>query len=170
MSVDRITILSPDRRYRYTLWREWGIGTLPLLNHQESADSYCNFICLNPSTADETKDDPTIRRCVGFAKQWGYGAFVMTNLFAWRETSPKLMKKTAFPIGDDNDMWLLRIASGASKIITAWGKDGEYLNRGAIVRAMLKQNGLHPCHLGVCQNGEPKHPLYLSKNLSPITI
>ncbi len=159
MTGNRETTFSPDRKYRYTLWREWS----ELLGE----DQICNFICLNPSTADETKDDPTIRRCIDFSKRWGYTAFVMTNLFAWRDTSPTEMMKQAKPIGAENDDWIHGVASYASRVVIAWGKDGGHMGRGPIVRRMLQESGIRLHHLGRCQNGEPKHPLYLPKITMP---
>ncbi len=165
----RVTIFSPDRKYRYTLWREWDrdlLGIQPMYIWERGFE-YVQFIGLNPSTADETKDDPTIRRCVGYAKAWGYGALVMTNLFAWRETSPTLMMKQPQPVGPENDFHLLSVAVKAGCVVIAWGKDGDYLGRGGKVRRMLKDNGVRFDCLGRCQNGEPKHPLYLPKDLTP---
>jgi hypothetical protein len=89
--IDKTTIFSADRRYRYTLWRDWskdllcGMDSRPRLAGDQTPNQFVQFIGLNPSTADEKQDDPTIRRCIGFAKAWGYGAMCMTNIFAWRE-------------------------------------------------------------------------------------
>jgi hypothetical protein len=79
------------------------------------------FVGLNPSTADETSDDPTIRRCIAFAKSWGYSALCMTNLFAYRATDPKIMKKAQYPVGPDNDDYLKMLSAGAGVVIAAWG-------------------------------------------------
>ena len=94
MSIDRKTRFSPCRRYRYTLWRDWN----PLLPD----NVYAMFIGLNPSTADETNDDPTIRRCINFAKSWGCDSFCMTNIFAFRATDPKVMIAEPEPVGIDH--------------------------------------------------------------------
>ena len=123
------TIFSPCRTYRYALWREW-IG----------GDGYVMFIGLNPSTADETQDDPTIRRCIAFAKAWGYGGLSMTNLFAFRATDPKKMKAVADPIGPENDAHLLRLARDAGVIVAAWGANGTHRGRDADVRELLKDH------------------------------
>lgn len=153
--MKRETIFSPDRVYRYTLWREWD----ELLNQ-----SYCMFIGLNPSTADEVNDDPTIRRCIQFAKDWGYGAMCMTNAFAFRETNPKLMMKHPAPVGPDNDLWLSKIAQDAGVVVAAWGCDGAHKERDKQVRALIPQL---KC-LKTTKGGHPNHPLYLPKNLTPI--
>lgn len=134
------------RRYRYELWRRWAPGP------------YAMFIGLNPSTADETQDDPTIRRCIGFAKAWGFSALCMTNLFAFRATKPEVMKAEAFPIGGhENDLALRSLADSAGVVVAAWGVHGVHLDRAADVMKMIP--GLH-C-LGLSQKGHPRHPLYL---------
>lgn len=148
----RETIFSPDRVYRYTLWREWGDGP------------YAMFIGLNPSTADETKDDPTIRRCIGFAKDWGYGSLCMTNLFAFRATDPKVMMAADDPVGADNDTHLSQCAATAGVVVAAWGSHGTHSGRHRAVKTMLPN--LH--YLRLTQDGHPGHPLYLPKTLVPI--
>ncbi|TAM23399.1 MAG: DUF1643 domain-containing protein [Nevskiaceae bacterium] len=151
--MDRTTIFSPDRLYRYTLWREWLGG-----------EGYCMFIGLNPSTADEVQDDPTIRRCIGFAKSWGYGALCMTNAFAYRATDPKVMKAQAEPVGPDNDSHLQRVAAEAGVIVAAWGVHGSHRNRCFEIPRLIPN--LH-C-LARTQLGDPKHPLYLRADLRPV--
>lgn len=146
-------IFSPCRKYRYALWREWD-----MLN-----SSYAMFIGLNPSTADETQDDPTIRRCVDYAKRWGYGALCMTNLFAWRDTKPVDMMKEENPIGDDNDKWIHTLAAHANIVIASWGKHGCHLDRATEVRMLV--TSLNYLHLN--QDGSPAHPLYLKSSLTP---
>jgi len=97
------TIFSSCRMYRYVLWRRWN----------SSDPKYVMFIGLNPSTADEVNDDPTVRRFVGYAKQWGYNAVCVTNLFAYRATRPAQLKAQPEPIGSENDTWLVQLASAA---------------------------------------------------------
>jgi len=140
---------SPCRLFRYTLWRTW-----------DKQKPYVMFIGLNPSTADESKDDPTIRRCMGFAKAWGFGGLCMTNLFAYRATDPNKMKAWPDPIGLHNDAWLIRVATDAGLVVAAWGNHGNHLSRAADVRRLI--DGM--CCLGTTKQGEPKHPLYLSSN------
>ena len=139
----------PNKEYRYTLWRVW-----------EDNRGYVQFIGLNPSTADETLDDPTIRRCVGFAKVWGYGAICMTNIFAFRATQPPDMFVATDPIGPENDFWLSRTAREASLIVAAWGIHGKYLDRNKDVMALIP--GMK-C-LRFTKGGYPQHPLYIPKN------
>lgn len=153
--MTRSTIFSPCRTWRYTLWREW-IG----------GNGYAMFIGLNPSTADEVQDDPTIRRCIAFSKAWGYSAYCMTNLFAFRATDPRVMKAHPDPIGADNDAHLQRCAGSAGIVIAAWGNHGTHMGRAHAVRALLPR--LH-C-LKVTKAGEPQHPLYLPAWLNPIPL
>lgn len=122
------------------------------------------FIGLNPSTADEVNDDPTIRRCIAFAKSWGYGSLCMTNLFAFQATKPDDMKAAADPVGPDNDRHLIELARGAGVVIAAWGANGTHLGRNVIVRSMIPN--LH-C-LKKTSAGHPGHPLYLRADLKPI--
>jgi hypothetical protein len=145
-------LLSPCRTYRYDLWRTW-IG----------GDGYAMFVGLNPSTADETQDDPTIRRCVAFAKAWGYAGLCMTNLFAFRATDPQEMKRAADPVGWENNIILSDRASGAGVVVAAWGAHGTHRCRDATVRRMLP--ALH--YLRLTKDGHPGHPLYLPKTLVP---
>lgn len=161
------TIFSPCRKYRYTLWREW--DEVPLWSAANGrANHYVQFIGLNPSTADETQDDPTIRRCIGFAKAWGYGALCMTNLFAWRDTDPKAMKKAGDSVaGIDNQHHLLQCASNAGIVIAAWGRDGAHLNQDLNVRQYMDSINIPLHHPGLNSDGTPKHPLYLKKTTKP---
>lgn len=122
------------------------------------------FIGLNPSTADEKNDDPTIRRCIGFAQNWGFDALCMTNLFAFRATNPGDMLSQADPIGEDNNKTLCDLAKDASLIVAAWGTNGSYLGRDAYVKGMIP--GLH-C-LQLTKEGHPGHPLYLPRTVKPI--
>ena len=131
------------------------------------ANDYVMFIGLNPSTADETLDDPTIRRCIGFSKAWGYGALCMTNLFAWRDTDPKAMKRAPLPVGQDNLRHLKECAAGAGLVIAAWGKDGKFACQDDLVRKELYLNNIRLHHLGLNDDGTPKHPLYLKGSTLP---
>jgi hypothetical protein len=150
-SMQRSATLSPCRAYRYALWRQWGRGP------------YAMFIGLNPSTADETNDDPTIRRCVTFAKAWGYEALCMANLFAFRATQPADMKKAPSPVGWENDLWLQRLAADAGVVVAAWGAHGTFQGRDQSVRLLVPN--LH--YLRLTKDGHPGHPLYLPADLKP---
>lgn len=122
------------------------------------------FIGLNPSTADETEDDPTIRRCIAFAKGWGYDSLCMTNLFAFRSTDPSVMLAEPDPIGLENDAHLLEMARGAGIVVAAWGTPGGHLGRDTAVRQLIPN--LH--YMRLTKDGHPGHPLYLPGDLVPI--
>ncbi len=145
-------IFSPCRRYRYVLWRRW-------------CDTGPNvfFIGLNPSTADECQNDPTIRRCLGFARRWQYGSMCVANLFAYCATKPDDLKRAADPTGPENRAWLTALASNADLVIACWGNMGVYQNRSSEVQRML---GVVHC-LRLNGSGEPAHPLYLKSDLKP---
>lgn len=149
--AERSAVLSPCRTYRYALWRRWGPG------------NYAMFIGLNPSTADETRDDPTIRRCVSFARSWGFDALCMTNLFAYRATKPRDMLEAADPVGPENDFALAAMSITAGVVVAAWGAHGVFAGRAAVVRRQVAN--LH--YLRLTKDGHPGHPLYLPANLKP---
>lgn len=142
---------SACRRFRYSLWRTWGEGPTVM------------FVGLNPSTADALLDDPTIRRCMNFARGWGYSGMVMTNLFAWRATNPRDMLAAEDPIGAGNDAMLVSEHQKAALTVAAWGAHGGHQGRDQAVRALLPR--LH--YLRLTKDGYPGHPLYLPGTLSP---
>lgn len=158
--IERICQFSPCRLYRYTLWR----------NVSLFGGGLVQFIGLNPSTADENQNDPTVTRCMNFAEDWGYGVMCMTNLFAWRDTDPDKMKAAAEPVGRDNLRWLRDVAMEADLVVCCWGNDGAHQNQS---RAFLKSMIDWPkpvklfC-LGRTGSDQPKHPLYLKGDLRPI--
>jgi hypothetical protein len=154
--------ISPDGVYRYTLNRIWGSGrgVLP-------------WIMLNPSTADHEVDDPTIRRCIGFARSLGYAGITVTNLYAFRATDPRALLGATDPVGPRNDTILRRTMVAAAgdglPVIAAWGVNA----RPERVAELLTWPGADRLHcLGVTRDGYPRHPLYLSKDaaLSPWPI
>lgn len=146
---------SPCRKWRYVLWRQWGAG-----------DRFVSFIGLNPSTADETKNDPTVTRCINYAKRWGFDGMYMLNIFAYRATDPRDMKAVPDPVGPGNDAALLEYWARSEITVAAWGVHGAYRDRAASVRRRIA--GLH-C-LGITKDGNPKHPLYLKSELRPVVL
>lgn len=144
-------MFSDNLDYRYMLSRRWGDEYTP----------YVLVIGLNPSTADHEKDDPTIRRCVQFAKDWGMNTLFMANLFAYRATNPVHMKQVDEPIGPDNDKVLVTLAGKADLVVAAWGRHGSFKQRDIAVLDLLSES--HVECLGVNIDGSPKHPLYLPK-------
>lgn len=149
---------SPCRRWRYLLWRRW-----------DAAKPVANFLMLNPSTADEVKLDPTCSRARDYAERWGYGALVVTNVFAWRATDPARMKAVEDPVGPGNDAAIVKAAKESGIVVCAWGNHGSFLERSLAVKALLKKCNIKPHVLRVNANGEPAHPLYLPGRLEPIS-
>jgi len=137
--------------YRYALTRIW-----------KPEAGLVGFIMLNPSTADAEVDDATIRKCMGFADKWGYGGITVANLFAYRETSPAVLKDNAYEIdcvGPRNNAAILKAANDSQLLIAAWGNHGKLLNRDKAVRKLLSEHLLHSLD-GLSKTGQPNHPLY----------
>lgn len=148
--------LSGCGAYRFCLSRVWDDRAAPVC-----------WVMLNPSTADAEFDDPTIRRCIAFARQWGAGAIQVVNLFALRSTNPAHLKTHADPVGPGNDDEILWNAAGVHgtrplAVVAAWGVHGSYRDRGDEVAAMLDAAGVELSCLGVTRAGHPRHPLYVS--------
>lgn len=122
------------------------------------------FVGLNPSTADENRDDPTVRRCIGFARRWGYHGLVLTNLFGYRSTDPHKLAKLADPIGAENDYWIAQGRQAVDLVVIAWGARGSLDNRDKVVLENLPEAYC----LGLTLAGAPRHPLYLSRDVSLI--
>lgn len=141
-------LFDPSERYRYWLARMWD-PSLPTVN----------FLMLNPSTADQYQLDPTVTRCLHYARRWGFGALIVTNIFAYRSTDPKALYTLDDPVGPENDAYLLKAAAQVGLRVVAWGTHGALLGRHEAVLALLAEYPLTA--LGVTQEGFPKHPLYL---------
>lgn len=147
--------ISECGKYRYSLWRIWDDTKQKVL-----------FICLNPSTADADNDDATIRRCIGYAKSWGYGGVYMGNLFAFRAREPKDMKSATDPVGPENNRYLRELSNTCEMIICGWGGDGGYQDRSSyVIKNRILPIKVH--YLKMNKSGEPGHPLYLKKSLKP---
>ena len=149
---------SPDRKYRYLLGRRTGDTRRRIL-----------FIMLNPGTADETHNDPTIRRCIGFSERWDYGILEVANLFAFRTSYVKELRGAQEPVGTENDYWLLEALQRADKLVLAWGNHGAFRGRSDEIRRMALKHA-KPFHLGLNKTGEPKHPLYLPSSTMPLPL
>jgi hypothetical protein len=154
MKVQSDALISPCGQYRYWLARQWDADKPRL-----------GIIMLNPSTADASLDDPTIRRCVSFARREDFGGIQVMNLFAFRATSPDDMRAAANPVGPANDQWIsaaLR-SSAASKrpILAAWGAHGDFRARANYVTGMARLHGATLVSLGTTKDGHPRHPLYV---------
>ena len=141
--------------YRYLLWREW-----------DSSNKTISFIMLNPSRADAEVNDPTITRCINFAKSWGYGRLEVVNLFAYRTPHPSLLKQAAEPIGKHNERYIIESVEKSDRIILAWGNHGTWRKQDLYTLELLK-NYTHLYSLGITKKGCPRHPLYLRSNIKP---
>lgn len=147
---------SPCRNWRYSLHRYWGDGEA------------VGFLMFNPSTADETKDDPTIRKCIGFAKRWGYGRLVIVNLFSIRGTDPKIVSRVSDPVGPMNNYHIAKATDNCRELICAWGcgshMKGDLSRRpGAVMNLLEQERFSMPIRcLGYSKDGSPRHPLMLA--------
>ena len=151
-----VAVYSDCERYRYSLTRVW-----------DPAGDKALFVMLNPSTAPEVQNDPTVERCERRARTLGFGAFRVTNIFAWRDTDPRLMRAAEDPVGPENDAAILEGAAWADRIIAAWGTHGAHLARGPEVERLLRQTGMPLFTLGLTKEGHPKHPLYIGYAKQP---
>lgn len=142
-------VISPCGLYRYRLWRDLGLGA-----------GRCLFVCLNGSTADATTNDPSVRRMMGFARQWGFRFLDIGNLFGWRSIHPEVLPTIIDPIGPENDEHVLSMASAADRVIVAWGNHGKLHSRGTIMLKMLREYGPPPRCFRITNEGQPEHPLY----------
>ena len=151
-------IFSYDRSYRYCLWREWYV------DHPAIA-----FIGLNPSTADEKDNDATIRKCIGYAKSWGFGKLYMVNLFGYCSRNPINLDYAKDPVGPDNDWWLVVTATKVKRMVACWGSHEGVSERAAIVKELLKGKVKIEA-FGFTKTGHPLHPLYLKKTCEPMEM
>lgn len=154
-----VAVYSDCERYRYLLTREW-----------DAAGPRALFVMLNPSTATEVQNDPTVERCERRARALGFGAFRVTNIFAYRATDPKDMRAQPDPVGPENDAAIVESVAWAGdggRIICAWGAHGAHLGRGAAVERLLRGTGRDLFHLGLTKAGDPKHPLYIGYERQP---
>lgn len=150
-------VFSDDGRYRYALTRRWGDGAAMV------------WIMLNPSTADADENDPTIKRCIGFAQRWGYDALTVVNVFAFCTSSPAVLLRASEEgvdiVGPANDAAIRELTEGAPLIVAAWGEKGAYLGRDRAVVQLLEGRALMA--LALTGNGSPGHPLYLLRTSTP---
>ena len=151
-----VAVYSDCEMYRYSLTRVWDVGGARAL-----------FIMLNPSTATEVQNDPTVERCERRSRALGYGAFRVLNIFAYRATDPRDMRRAEDPVGPGNDAAMLDGLAWGSSVICAWGTHGAHLGRGPSVEALLRSTGRELLHLGLSKAGHPKHPLYIGYAVQP---
>ncbi|WP_028030093.1 DUF1643 domain-containing protein [Gemmobacter nectariphilus] len=142
--------------YRHALHRRWGDG--PVMG----------WVMLNPSTATEAQDDPTIARCSARARATGFGGIAIGNLFAYRATDPRDLKRAGDPVGPHADAALLQALAGADLLVCGWGNHGAHRGRDAQVIALLRGAGHRLHHLGLTGQGQPRHPLYTAYSVAPM--
>ena len=142
--------------YRYELTRIWDAGGNRAL-----------FVMLNPSTATEMQNDPTVERCERRARTLGFGAFRVCNIFAWRDTDPKAMRAADDPVGFGNDAAIRAACDWADTVVCAWGTHGAHLDRGPHVERLMRRTGKPLHHLGLTKGGHPRHPLYIPYTEQP---
>lgn len=164
-AIERGATLSPCGLFRYNLWRHWGNPGNRLM-----------FVMLNPSTADADVDDPTIRKCIGFARRNGFNGIDVVNLYAYRATKPSDLRAAGYPVGPFNDSHIISAAMAnhefGGKTICAWGAIGSKLERPSAVVKILRNVAMVDLYaLSVCKDGNPGHPLMLpySSELRPYT-
>jgi hypothetical protein len=140
-----------DGRYRYALWRAWGDGPSLVV------------VGLNPSAADERRDDPTIRRCIGFARSFGFARLAVLNLYGLRTAAPSVLFRHPEPVGPHNDEVLRWFVArpDVGCVLAAWGFHGTRAGRGATVARLLVREGVGLECLGTTKRGQPRHPLYV---------
>lgn len=146
---DRGALISPCGVFRYWLMRRWARGPDLL------------FVLLNPSTADASVDDPTIRRCARFAVMHGYGGFYVVNLFAFRATKPADLRRGGYQVGPENDAHIERLLAECPEVCVAWGANAAGLERPQVVLPMIRRAGRQPLCLAITRSGYPQHPLML---------
>ncbi|MDB5370005.1 MAG: hypothetical protein JWP20_1563 [Roseomonas sp.] len=160
--VVSIAEFSDDGRYRYTLERRWD-------GKPFGSPGVVAWLMMNPSTADEQVDDPTVRRARDFTRRWGHGAMVVLNAFALRATKPSMLLEAEDPVGPGNDAAIAFWAAKADMVVAAWGLPPKPLRwRSVAVAALLAKAGVQPLALKVTQSGQPGHPLYIGGDTRPV--
>ena len=154
-TIKKSAVFSACRKYRYSLTRSWDLS-----------GNYVLFIGLNPSVADEMVDDPTLTRCINFAKDWGYGGLIMVNLFAYMSTHPSELKKASLPIGKENNMHILKSHQKSQLSVVAWGNDGYFMERDKEVLELFT----NPIAFLKKKSANLPHPLNKKKNKNLINL
>lgn len=156
LAVERTAVFDQTGQYRYQLGRRW-----------RAAGHSVTFVMLNPSRADASCDDPTLRSCMQFAWRWQYAALLVVNLFGYRTPHPQELKQASDPIGDDNDRYLLQAVEEADQVVLAWGNWGSLVERDRIVLNLLIPYQSKLTYLQLNRSGQPRHPLYIKRSTLP---
>lgn len=149
---DTATYDGANDEYRYTLTRHWGPGEM------------VTWVMLNPSTATAEVNDPTVRRCIGFSQDWGFGALTVVNAYALRSTDPAGLWRVTDPVGPGNDEAIRMAANRAIRVVVAWGANITATRELRLAR-LLRDHA--PVHLGLTKDGHPRHPLYVRGDVTP---
>ena len=149
---------STCRSWRYLLWRTWDNGAPPLV-----------AVLLNPSTADETEDDPTVTRMMRRASSWGYGGLVVANAYAYRATKPADLWRASDPVGPENDAAIREACASAGLVICGWGRHCRY-SRSRTILGLIRAAGQEPHALRLLADGTPGHPLYVPYSAQPVPV
>ena len=157
----RTARFSPCRTWRYRLAQIWDESKDPLY-----------WLMLNPSTADETQNDPTVERCERRARMWNYGGSVVLNIFAYRATAPKDMRAAPDPVGPENDKLIKELAAMSNRVtvIGGWGEHGKHMERGEAIRTIFKEHDGRLQALKINASGHPAHPLYIGYDKEPFAM
>lgn len=151
--IKKDAYIDESGQYRYWLLRQW----------KQNSDNFINFVMLNPSKADAKNDDPTVRCCIRFAKNFKFDGMYITNLFAFITKDPNELKKQSEPIGKENNKYLREKANISNKVVIAWSNHGSFMNRDKEVISILNQEKTIYC-LGKNRPGQPTHPSRLKSN------
>ncbi|MEL6454534.1 MAG: DUF1643 domain-containing protein [Cyanobacteria bacterium J06623_5] len=154
--MKRTAIFDNTGQYRYQLGRQW-----------QPAEKEVAFIMLNPSRADDSVDDPTLRACIQFAQKWRYGSLSVVNLFGYRTPHPRELAHAAYPVGTENDIHLLEVATEADRIVLAWGNWGRLHGRDRTILTLLSPHQHKLTYLQRNHSGQPRHPLYIRRDVIP---
>jgi len=148
-------VFDSSGKFRYSLWRQW----------DNERPRLC-FIMLNPSTADDAHNDPTIARCVSYARRWRFGSLEVVNAFAYRATDPTKLARVRDPVGPLNDGYILKAVRASAQVVLAWGNHALLDDRHAEVVDLLAERADIYC-FGITKLGQPRHPLYV-RNEAPL--
>lgn len=168
-SVHRSAEISECGKYRWWLRRSWQLWDKEGMHIR--GRGVCCFVMLNPSTADGTQDDPTIRRCIAFARRWGYDSLSVRNLFPWRATDPRELFKAETVTGGPRGDVELATASTADLVVLAWGCNVPFGRDVEALQMFADQAPAKQLHcLGKTKSGHPRHPLYVRGDTVPVVF
>jgi hypothetical protein len=152
--IERTALFDATGRYRYSLGRQW-----------QAQGPEIAFVMLNPSRANAECDDPTLRACIQFAQRWAYGSLVVVNLFGYCTAHPAELRTVSDPVGPENDRYLMAAVGRSHRVVLAWGNDGGFGGRDRTILHKLKAHSSKLTCLQLNRSGQPRHPLYIRRDL-----